>query len=197
MTRIIFLTTASALLVGTVAFAQSFTDKIVSDLQANGFDRIEIKVGPTQTKAEAIDGARKIEVIYDNATGSIVKQEVESAAGESISPGVQIRNEDRDFVDARRSGSASGPRDDDDNDDEDDDDDDHRSGRDDDDDDGTDDNDGRGGDDDRDDDRGDDDDDDRGGHRGHGGDDHDDDDDRGGRGGHGGGDDDGDDDDDD
>ena len=137
------------------------TDQIVSDLQAQGFTRIEVKTGLTQTKVEAIRGTEKVETVFDRATGDVIKQEVETVrAGEDTRPGVEVRSRDRDFVDGSRSddrddsGSRSG---------RDDDDDDRRGGRDDDDDDdrrgGQDDDDGRGGRDDSRDDNDDDDDD--------------------------------------
>ncbi len=110
------------------------TDQIVSDLQAQGFTRIEVKTGLTQTKVEAIRGTEKVETVFDRATGDVIKQEVETVrAGEDTRPGVEVRSRDRDFVDGSRSddrddsGSRSG---------RDDDDDDRRGGRDDDDDDG-------------------------------------------------------------
>ncbi len=103
-------------LMGQMALAQSATDQIVTDLQSQGFTAIEIKTGPTQIKVEAIRGGQKIEVIYDAATGQILKQEVESSAGENISPGVSIDQRDEDFLD-------DDDRDEDDDDDDDDDDD--------------------------------------------------------------------------
>ena len=141
------------------------TDQLVSDLQAQGFTRIEVKNGLTQTKVEAIRGTEKVETVFDRATGAVIEQEIERVdSDDDTAPGVSIRDRNRDFADAGRS-------DDDDDDDDrrggrdhDDDDDDHRGGRDDDDDDDS-------RDDDHDDDHDDDDDDD------HGSDDDDDDDD--------------------
>lgn len=138
---------AVATFAGTMAMAQSAADQIINDLRGQGFERIEIDNGINQIKAEAIRGTQKLEVVYDRATGGILKQEVERVrSGEDTRPGVEIRDRNRDFVDDR----------------DDDDDDDRRGGRDDDDDDRDDRDDDR---DDRDDDRGgrdDDDDDDRG-----------------------------------
>ncbi|MGJ8602950.1 MAG: hypothetical protein ACSHXH_02410 [Marivita sp.] len=126
------------------------TDQLVSDLQAQGFTRIEVKNGLTQTKVEAVRGTEKVETVFDRATGAVIEQEIERVdSDDDTAPGVSIRDRNRDFADAGRSDDD----DDDDDDrrggrDDDDDDDDHRGGRDDDDDD------------DRDDDRDDDDDDD-------------------------------------
>ncbi len=103
----------------TAAGAQSATsDAIIEQYQGLGFDFIEIKEGPTQTKVEAImpDG-RKFEVIYD-ASGRILKQEIERAeADELLLAGVEVSSEDEDFLD-------DDDDDDDDYDDDDDDDDD-------------------------------------------------------------------------
>jgi phosphosulfolactate synthase (CoM biosynthesis protein A) len=138
-------------------------DEIVRDLQSQGFTRIEVKNGTTQTKIEAIRGSEKVETVYDRATGAVIEREIERVDGDDDTrPGVEIRTRDRDFVDDRddddddRRGGDDRDDDDDDRrggDDRDDDDDDRRGGHDDDDRD------------DRDDDRGgrdDDDDDDRG-----------------------------------
>ena len=85
--------------VAASAFAQSFNDKIAQDLGSKGFSRIEIKNGPGQTKVEAVRGSDKVEVVYDNATGSIVKQEWEPVgADDDTAPGLEVRRERRDFV---------------------------------------------------------------------------------------------------
>ncbi|MHA6324915.1 PepSY domain-containing protein [Roseivivax sp. CAU 1753] len=112
--RTILLGSASAIVMSAgLAAAQSATDQIIADLQNQGFTAIEIKTGPSQIKAEAVRGDTKLEVVYDAATGQILKQETESARGEDISPGVSIDVRDEDFVD------AAGYDDDDDHDDDD------------------------------------------------------------------------------
>lgn len=86
---------------GAAVSAQSATDSIISQYQNMGFKFIEVKEGITQTKVEAImaDG-RKVEVIYDNATGRILKQENERAsAAELRRSGVDIDRRNRDFLD--------------------------------------------------------------------------------------------------
>lgn len=78
-------------------------DQIVSDLQAQGYDYIEIKRGPTQTKVEAIKGNQELEIVYDNATGDELKRETGIADGEDVGrTGIEIETENRDFVDDRR-----------------------------------------------------------------------------------------------
>ncbi len=155
----ILLTTAAMVFSATMASAAIDTAALVSQLQDEGYTHIEVKVGPTQTKVEAIDGNRKIETVYDNETGAVIKSETERVRnGEDTSTGVEVSQSDKDFVDGE------------------DDDDDHRgSGHDDDDDDDDDDHSGSGhdgdDDDDHDDDHGDDHDDDHGDNSGHGSDD--------------------------
>jgi len=165
MNKTLFPLTTAALLMGSVAIADPFAEAVVKNLQDLGYDYIEVKRGQSQLKAEAVRGDRKLEVVYDLATGQIISREDEWADDDYVGrSGVEIRTENRDFLD-----------DDDDDDDFDDDDDD--DDRDDDDDDS-----GRGSDDDRDDDdddsgRGSDDDDDDDDDSGRGSDDRDDDDD--------------------
>ncbi len=84
-----------------MAQADVSTDGIAADLQANGFTNVEIKVGPTQVKAEGYnpDGT-KIEVVYDRATGKIQKQEMSrTRAGYDMTQGVSVRQQSEDFYD--------------------------------------------------------------------------------------------------
>ncbi|PFG63512.1 hypothetical protein AXZ77_2119 [Thioclava sp. ES.031] len=85
-----------------MAQAEVSTQGIADNLQANGFTNIEIKVGPTQVKAEGYnpDGT-KIEVIYDRTTGKIQKQETSrTRAGEDMTQGVSVREQSEDFMNA-------------------------------------------------------------------------------------------------
>ena len=85
-------TTAAIAIAASAAFAQSSTDQIVSQLQGQGFTRIEIKQGPTQIKVEAVRGDTKVEYIYDSSTGDLIKSEVERVGSDDdISPGIEIR----------------------------------------------------------------------------------------------------------
>jgi hypothetical protein len=116
-----------------------FADNVIADFRARGYDFIEIERGATQLKAEGIRGTEELEIVYDLATGRIIKQETSRADAEYIGrTGIEFDVSNASFVG-------------------DDDDDDDRSGRDRDDDDDDDDRSGR----DRDDDDDDDDDDDR------------------------------------
>ncbi|MEZ5888547.1 MAG: PepSY domain-containing protein [Paracoccaceae bacterium] len=120
MNRIAILAAAFALSAG-IAFAQDALDNTVTDLQAQGFTRIEARHGPTQTKIEAIKGNVKVEVVIDNATGQVLKSETGTVEpGENTAPGVFVRDGDKDFVDGSEDGddnSGSGSDDDGDDDD--------------------------------------------------------------------------------
>ena len=96
------LTVAAAFaLWSAAANAGAFEEMVIERYQEMGFQFIEVKEGLTQTKVEAImaDG-RKVEVIYDRATGQILKQENERADSDEIGrSGVQFDRENEDFLD--------------------------------------------------------------------------------------------------
>ncbi len=142
MTRI-FLIAALLALPSTAALAQIDTSGLIAGYQADGYTAIEVTRGLNQTKVEAIRGSDKVEVVYDNATGEVLKTENGLAdASDDIRQGVSIRSRDRDFT---RDGLGQSSDDsDDDSNSEDDNDGDHGKGH------------GRGGDDRDDDDHGDD-----------------------------------------
>jgi hypothetical protein len=105
-----------------------FADNVIAELRAQGYSFIEIERGATQLKAEGVRGGEQVEIVYDLATGRIIKQETGRADAEYIGrTGVEFDVSNDNFV---------GDDDDDDSSDRDDDDDD-RSGRDDDDDDNS------------------------------------------------------------
>jgi hypothetical protein len=139
--------TAAIMLTTGAAFAAIDGNALADAYLADGYTFVEVKVGPTQTKVEAIKDGIKVEVIYDNETQDVIKREEEAADAEDAGrTGKEVRVVKRDFED---DGDRKGRKDDDDEDDDDDDDDDGK---------------GRGGDDgdDGDDDKGDDGDDDGG-----------------------------------
>ena len=93
-------TTAALALATSPVFAQSATDQIVADLQSQGFTYVEVKEGPSQIKAEAVRDGTKLEVVYDSATGEILKQETEAAEGDyATRTGVEVDSDDEDFLD--------------------------------------------------------------------------------------------------
>lgn len=102
MKRILLLTSALAtamIVAASMASAAITAESVLADLSAQGYSRIEIKTGLTQIKAEAISGTTKLEVIYDIATGQVLKSET-GAVGifDDTTPGVELSDRDRDFV---------------------------------------------------------------------------------------------------
>ena len=66
-----------------------------------GADFIEFEViatGIAQIKIEAVKGTTKVEVIYDTASGDILKQETEPAQRGDRGTGVEYSTEDSDFL---------------------------------------------------------------------------------------------------
>lgn len=148
--------TAAVALSANVAMAAINAQTLADAYLADGYSYVEIKVGPTQTKLEGLKGDRKVEVIYDNATGAIIKQEFEDADDDYVGrTGSEIEDSGRDFTGGGDDDGDDADDDAGDDDNQDDGDDDH--GGDDDDDHGSDDDDDQGDDDQGDDDDGDDD----------------------------------------
>lgn len=117
------LTTTAMILVAGALSAQSIADQVITALQADGYERIEIDNGPSTIKVEAIRGDRKLEIIYDAITGEILEQESGPvAAREDRAPGVFIDDEDDDENDDDERDDDEDDESDDDEDDESDDD---------------------------------------------------------------------------
>lgn len=158
--------TAAMIFTGHVAFAAIDPQQLADSYIAQGYSFVEVKQGPTQTKIEAIKDASLIEAIYDNVSGTIISQEIQPADAEELArTGVEIKMEDKDFVDTDDEDDDQAVDDDEEDDQATDDDDDDNQDADDDND--QDDDDDHGGDDG--DDSGDDDGDDHGGNSGHDG----------------------------
>lgn len=95
------LSTALTVLTTAPVAAQNFNERVVETLREQNFWTIEIDSGPTQSKFEAVRGSTKLEVVYDRATGRILKQETERFAGTvSADNPIDIDRRVRDFVDA-------------------------------------------------------------------------------------------------
>jgi hypothetical protein len=98
-TKLLMLTAAAALSAG-MAFAAINLQSLADSYIAEGYSYVEVKVGPTKTKLEAVKGDRKVEVIYDNATGEVIKSEFEDADDDySVRTGIEIDDTDKDFDD--------------------------------------------------------------------------------------------------
>jgi hypothetical protein len=121
---------AAVALIGGSASADPFVDAVVKNFQDLGYSFVEVERGPSQISFEGVRGTEELEVIYDTATGQIIKQETGRADPEYLGrTGVEIGSSDENFV-----GNDDDDDDDDrsgrDRDDDDEDDDDDRSGRD-------------------------------------------------------------------
>ena len=104
-----------------IAHADAFTDAVIEKYQEMGFDFIEVKDGINQVKVEAIKDGQKIEVIYDRETGRILKQETERPDADDIGrTGVDISQENKDFLDDEDDDESDDDEDDESDDDEDD-----------------------------------------------------------------------------
>ena len=125
MKKFLMMTTAALALSASMASAQVTADEIVTDLQDADYTKIEVKVGPTQIKIEAIRGDEKYEAIIDRETGDVLKAETEAVeAGDDTTPGVEIENEAEDFDEEDDEDEVDDEDDDEDDDDDDEDDDD-------------------------------------------------------------------------
>lgn len=82
MNRILLGTVAALALSASIAAATPLTDSIVAGFQAQGYSNIQIETGRTQIRVEAVRAGRKVEVIYDAATGAILHQEFDDYDGD-------------------------------------------------------------------------------------------------------------------
>lgn len=86
--------TAAVLLLASTSLSQAAwsSQQVIDDYRAQGFTRVEVKLSATQAKVEAIKGTEKVEVIYDLATGAILKKETGTVrVGETTASGTFIR----------------------------------------------------------------------------------------------------------
>lgn len=100
--------------------AQALTaNQLAAQYQNNGYGYIEVRTGVSQIKVEAIKDGQKVEVIYDAATGAILKSETERVGTLGNSDqGPRLRTVGRDFVDGRDVSDDDDDGRDDDNDDD-------------------------------------------------------------------------------
>jgi hypothetical protein len=71
MNKRLMITTAAAILAANMAFGQSQQDSILSQLMDQGYSNIEIKVGATTIKVEAVRDGMKREFTVDISTGAV------------------------------------------------------------------------------------------------------------------------------
>jgi hypothetical protein len=92
--------TAAIALSASMAHAAIDVRSLADSYVAEGYSYVEVKVGPTQVKVEAVRAARMIEVVYDSATGAVIDWEEEAVDDDYAGlTGVEISEEDEDFED--------------------------------------------------------------------------------------------------
>lgn len=98
--RTILLSATALLLLSAAGGSAAITGQdIVAQYQSSGYQSIEVKVGPTQAKVEAIKDGVKIEAVYDLASGAVLKSENESVdPGQPTSTKVELETTDKDFT---------------------------------------------------------------------------------------------------
>lgn len=79
MKRILVTTTAITLGLTSWAYAQSFSDQIVADLEAQGYTDIEVETDGDETVIEAVLGDTEYEFTYNTATEELIDTEEEPA----------------------------------------------------------------------------------------------------------------------
>jgi|GEM_PF-4270127 len=79
MKRLLTTTTAITLGLTSWAYAQSFTDAIVTDLEGQGYTDIEVETEGGETIIEAVLGDTEYEFTYDTATQELLSTEEEAA----------------------------------------------------------------------------------------------------------------------
>ena len=97
---------AAFIFAGTAAFSaispetQGVIDTFLKEEQAvRAFDRAEVRVGLSQIKIELTSNGQKVEVILNKADGTELKRETEAAGiFDDNTPGVFIRERNRDFL---------------------------------------------------------------------------------------------------
>jgi hypothetical protein len=101
--------TAAVAFSASMAQAAITTDDVVKTYQDAAYTSIEVVEGPTQIKVEAIKDGVKLEVIYDKASGTVIKTEQHSVTGTDGSvTGVEVSTSDSDFDDDHGAGSDDG-----------------------------------------------------------------------------------------
>lgn len=100
MKSLLATTSIALVLTAGAAKAETIANQVINQLSAEGYTRIEVKNGLTQVKVEAIRYGYQLEIIYDAATGAILKQEVEPVeSGDDTAPGISVTNRAKDFYD--------------------------------------------------------------------------------------------------
>ena len=94
----LLLLSAGMIFAAGVAYANITADQLVAAYQADGYTTIEVTRGAGQIKVEAVKDTTKLEVVYDAATGAILKQEQSTASAGEAGQGVEVKSTKDDFV---------------------------------------------------------------------------------------------------
>lgn len=118
MKKSVLLSVTALVFAGSVAFGEVPADAPavtpvemqISMLDTQGYKRIEVKTGLTQTKIEAINPVtlEKLELVIDTASGEILSQETGTVGLlENTAEGVFYRTRNRNFVETEDEGEDS------------------------------------------------------------------------------------------
>ncbi len=84
----------------SASMAQAITvADVVKTYQDAAYSAIEVKESPNQIKVEGVKDGVKVEVVYDKATGDVVKRESEAAGVGDTNSGLEVSSTDHDFTD--------------------------------------------------------------------------------------------------
>ena len=84
----------------SASMAQAITvADVVQTYQDAAYSAIEVKEGPNQIKVEGVKDGVKVEVVYDKATGDVVKRESEAVGAGETNTGLEVSSTDHDFTD--------------------------------------------------------------------------------------------------
>jgi phosphopantothenoylcysteine synthetase/decarboxylase len=113
---------AAALLVSTTYLsAQTFTEKVIEQLQEQGFEITEVENGNGVIRVEAIRDGKSRELVYNNQTGKLLKDEFDGEDRVGGDSDDEDLNDDGDHEQLGDDDSNHDSNDDDGNDDSDDD----------------------------------------------------------------------------
>ncbi len=125
MKNLLLSTTAALAFAASAVYADTIAEQVISQLQAEGYERIEISSSSSRVEVEAIRDGMKLEVTYDAVTGEILEQEVRPVNdSDDTTPGIEIDGQDDDSSDDDEDENDDDDSDDDDEDDDENDDDD-------------------------------------------------------------------------
>ena len=75
----------------SASMAQAITvADVVKTYQDQAYSGIEVKESPNQIKVEAFKDGVKIEVVYDKATGEVIKRESETVGAGETNSGLEV-----------------------------------------------------------------------------------------------------------